>query len=362
MIFNSKRLGPEGLTADDQRYQGSRFAEVYSAIFKNSYYLVWGGGDEPPLPVYGVRLRRALKGLLQRRWQFQAASDRSVDSHADLRWGSDGLGFRRILHPNAVCLVGQWSIDGPESSPYSGYFAPGSRGLVIGRYSVCCTETRRGRSRSLSLVGKLYPTLDRNDPAAYRPANFITQEDLGGSTSRHISDVELRNAPDVTPWRRGSGIGVFLVTGLVLRRTDVKNTIRQLYEVAELGTAKGTPIKTPTFMRLTTDPAAGGDDHPDLDFRDEILGRIYDRGNATARRTLTFHIEVSDTGTKQGLLRLRRDITGWRRIGRIEFSEAVASYNGDFVLHYRHPAWRNDPNDPSSVVANRRRAAREQRW
>ena len=363
MIFNSKRLGPERLTPDDLRYEGSRFGEVRDAILANPYFLVWGTAGDPPLPVYGVRLRYALRGLLKRRWQFQAASDRSVDSRADLRWGSDRLGFRRILHANAVCLIGTWSIDGPETSPYSGYFSPGSRGLVIARYSVCCSETRRDRYRSLSMVGKLFPTIDPNDPAALKPASFITQEDLGGSKSHRISDVELRNAPDVTPWRRGSALGVFLVTAVVLRRTDVKTTIRQLYEIAELGEPKGSPIKSPTFMRLVTDPADGdGDGDPDLDFRDEILGRIYDRGDATPRRTLTFHVEVSDTGSRHGVVRLRRDITDWRRIGRIAFTEAVASYNGDFVLHYPHPAWREDPARPSTIVRNPRREARERAW
>jgi hypothetical protein len=148
---------------------------------------------------------------------------------------------------------------------------------------------------------------------------------------------------------------VFLVTGIVLSRTDVQNTIRQLYEVAELGVPAGGKVSTPVFMRLVTDPV-DGDDNPDLDFRDEILGRIYKRGDPTPRGKLTFHIEVSDTGTQHGLLRVRRRITDWRRIGRIDFTDAVASYNGDFVLHYPHPAWRTDPNDRSTVV--RRRLAR----
>jgi len=52
----------------------------------------------------------------------------------------------------------------------------------------------------------------------------------------------------------------------------------------------------------------------------------------TPQRTLTFHVEVSDTGFQHGLLRMRREISGWQRIGRIEFTQAVASYNGDFVL------------------------------
>jgi hypothetical protein len=353
MNIDPKRLGAEGRTAEDADYRGSRFSDVHSAVFANPYYLVWGAPDEPPLPVYGVRLRTALRGLLKRRWHFQAASDRTVDSRADLRWGADRLGFRRILHTNGVCLSGTWSIDRSaeaEAANYSGYFSPGKSGLVIARYSVCCTETRRDRYRSLSMVGKLYPTTDPGHETALKPASFITQEDLGGSRSHQIADVELRNAPDVTPWRRGSALPVFLVTGIVLRRTDVQNTIRQLYEVAELGVPAGGVVRTPTFMRLVTDPVDGGDDRTDLDFRDEILGRIYDRGNPKGRRTLTFHIEVSDTGTQHGLLRMRRHITDWRRIGRIDFNEAVASYNGDFVLHYHHPAWRRDRNDPSTVV------------
>ena len=28
---------------------------------------------------------------------------------------------------------------------------------------------------------------------------------------------------------------------------------------------------------------------------------------------------------------------------------AVASFNGDHVVHFHHPAWRDDRNDPSTV-------------
>jgi hypothetical protein len=106
------------------------------------------------------------------------------------------------LHPNGVCLTGQWRIT--EQTEYSGYFAKGSAALAIGRYSTCCTETRRGHTRSLSLVGKLFPTTDPNHPTPLRTANFITQQDIGGARTDFINDAELRNAPDTTASRRGT--------------------------------------------------------------------------------------------------------------------------------------------------------------
>ena len=87
-----------------------------------------------------------------------------------------------------------------------------------------------------------------------------------------------------------------------------------------------------------------------LDFRDDILARIYDKGDSQAKRSLTFHIDVSDEGRTRGKLIQRRIISNWRRIGRIVFKEAVASYNGDFVIHFHHPPWRNKRDDPSSVA------------
>ena len=36
-----------------------------------------------------------------------------------------------------------------------------------------------------------------------------------------------------------------------------------------------------------------------------------------------------------------------------------ASYNGDFVVHFRHPTWRKDRNDPTTAV---RRGGKKVRW
>lgn len=353
MKFDSNFLGPQELTAEDQAYAGSRFSEVRDALLRNAYYLQWSTAGEPPLPTYEVTLGRVLMGLFRKwkRWRFMDAAARTLDSHSDLRWGPDGRGYRRLLHPNAVCLLGKWIIDQPND--YTGYFKQGSTGLIVGRYSTCCTECRRGYYRSLSLVGKIYPTDDEHHLEPLRTASFITQEDLGGERTLYINDAVLRNAPDTTPWRRGFGTPILLLTGIAFKLVDREPTIRQLYSVAELGKPAGEPTRAPQFMQLRVSedqPRIRGES---LDFRDEVLAQLYnpDDQPSPIQRKFVFNIEVTDEGSTHGLLLQRRKFpAGWQRIGRIEFTEAVASYNGDFVLHFHHPPWRADRNDPQTTV------------
>ena len=341
----------ETVTPEDRAYDGSRFHDVREALFANPYQRVWGAPGTPPLPVSAVTLSSVLEGALRLGVGsfFRQATERAVDSAADLRWGADRRGFRRLLHPNGICLTGLWEVT--EDTPYSGYFAGGSRALLVGRYSTCCTETRRGHIRSLSLVGKLFPTVDPNHVEPLRTASFITQQDIGGDSTDYINDAEFRNAPDTTAFRRGAGFGTLLVTGLVFGRVDKEPTIRQLYQIAELSKPPGTPTRAPAFMRLLVSadqPRIEGDA---LDFRDEIMAQIFDMGDPMPKRTLTFHVEVTDDGTTGGTkLRERRTFSNWRRIGRLVFDNAVASYNGDHVIHFNHPTWRDDRNDPSTAT------------
>ena len=330
------------VTDEDRAYAGSRFADVVAAVFANPYQRVWGATGESPLPVQAVTFRSVASGM-------QRASERAVDSGADLRWGADRKGFTRLVHPNGVCLIGTWEIT--ERTDYTGYFSQGSRALIVGRYSTCCTETRRGRMRSLSLAGKLFPTSDPNHAEPLRTANFLTQEDIGGMRTHYINDAELRNAPDVTAARRGAGIATLLATGAAFQRVDKEPGIRQLYAIAELGKPEGTPTRTPEFMRLkvvSTQPRIPG---ADLDFRDEVMAQIFDRGDPAPKRTLTFTIEVTDQGTVTGPgFRVRWRFGNWRAIGRIVFNNAVVSRNADGVLHFNHPTWRADRNDPKTAT------------
>src|SRR5262249_4241856 len=325
-------LVPEGLSADARRFAGSRFSVVRDAIFANPY--------TPPYERFRTTFASVMHGAFRigKAWVLLDAAKRTLASQADLRWGADGKGFRRLLHPNGICMTGIWEIT--EETPYSGYFAKGSRGLVIARYSTCCTETRRGRMRSLAMVGRIYPTTDPNHPDPLSTANFITQQDIAGEKVRTINEAVLRNAPNTTLLRRGWATPILMATGVALQLSDKQPTIRQVYQIAELGKPASEATRAPEFMQLTVAPGQPGIDGDDLDFRDEIMAMI--------KPKLVFRIETSDTGTTHGNAAIKewRVINDWSVIGRMTFDAACASFNGDRVVHFQHPRWRSDRNDP----------------
>ena len=88
-----------------------------------------------------------------------------------------------------------------------------------------------------------------------------------------------------------------------------------------------------------------------LDFRDEIMAQIFDKGDPLPKRTLNFQIEVTDECSTHGIMGFqRRTFRNWRPIGNLRFDDAVVSYNGDYVIHFNHPTWREDRNDPSTAT------------
>jgi hypothetical protein len=352
-------FGAIATTDEDRKHKGSRFAEIREAIFANPYQRVWGAPDQQPLPVYKVSLPQFVHGILPfgKPYTFRKATERAVDSHSDLRWGPDRKGYRRLLHPNGLCLTGVWEIN--EATNYSGYFRQGSKALTIARYSTCCTETRRGHTRSLAMVGKLFPTTDPNHQEPLATASFITQENIAGEHTDYINDAELRNAPDVYAWRRGAGVPILLITGALFQRVDKEPAHRQLYQIAELGKPPDEPTRAPQFMRLLVAPEQPRIEGKELDFRDEVMAQIFDKGDPAPKRRLTFLIEVSDEGSSKGpALYQRRIFKDWRQIGTLTFDDAVISYNGDFVIHFNHPTWRADRNDPKTGTRENERKVR----
>lgn len=90
----------------------ARFSAVRDAIFANPYQKVWGAQGNAPFERFPVTLMPLLKGMRSggTRWQFLAAARRVLASDSDLRWGPDGKGFRRLLHPNGICMTGLWEV------------------------------------------------------------------------------------------------------------------------------------------------------------------------------------------------------------------------------------------------------------
>jgi hypothetical protein len=81
------------------------------------------------------------------------------------------------------------------------------------------------------------------------------------------------------------------------------------------------------------------------------MAQLYDRGDPAPKRRLVFMIDVTDDGTTRGPnFFQRRTFANWTRIGRMVFDEAAVSYNGDFVIHFNHPTWREDRNDPATAT------------
>jgi hypothetical protein len=344
--------GQQEMTDEDRKYGGSRYADVRKALYANPYRGGASGQQPGPLPMFRSTIRNVWSTA------FRHASARSLDSRADLRWGKDGKGYRRIIAPNGICVLGNWEIT--ADSPYSGYFRKGSKGLTIGRFSSDGNETMRGQRRSISLGMKLYPTMDPEHPAPLKPAGLIAQEDLGGMKTAYINDADIRNAPDVHAYRRGIYMLIMLRAGRLFQQLDKVGDSRQLYEIAELGMSPNETIKAPAHLLLKMPQGQRRIEGDALDFRDEIYGHIFKPGDAAPTGSMVFDISVSDTAKRSGFQGLSRvTVSNWQRIGKLTFTEAICSYNADHVIQFHHPGWRESLNDPSTAVRSGEQRVRD---
>jgi len=341
--------GQQEMTNEDRAYRGSRYADVRNALYANPYRNGVAGQEPGPLPMFKSTIRNVWRGLLSGENHFRQASARSVDSKADLRWGKDGKGWRRIIAPNGICVLGTWEIT--EDNPYTGYFRKGSRGLTVGRFSSDGNETKRGQRRSISLGMKIYPTTDPEHAEALRPAGVIVQEDLGGMRTDYMNDAELVNAPSVHAYRRGIYFLIMLRAGPIFQRLDKVGDSRQVFEVAELGKPYDEQTVAPEHMLFKMKPGQRKIEGRHLDFRDEIYQHMFNPGDTQPSGAMEFDISVSSYGRRRGVQGLSSvSVDDWHRIGTLRFTEAVCSYNGDHVIQFHHPGWRDDRNDPSTYV------------
>ncbi len=328
----------------ERSYTGSVFKELKARVWEEPYR---------ELPIYKIDKKRVNSG------EFEKNSVRTIDTHLDLIETDQP----KIVHPNGVCLTGLWEIaDRNNSIEYSGYFAEKRKGLVLARASsegdqvkIEDDETKikshfSGRKYiSYGLVVKLFPTDESEDPRRYKPAHFIIQTDLGGQTSSDLSDVEMINAPDVSALRRGlvdggfigGGTRILAREGKAFEAVDESTTIRQTYEIAELGKPQGKATNAPKYLKLVASEL-----HRKKlikgDFRTALKDYIMKVGE------ISFDIFVANEGHKTMRTQLSQKtvVTApWEKIGKLTFSDAVTSLVCDSTLHFHHPAWRSDRND-----------------
>jgi hypothetical protein len=342
--------GPQETTDEDRAYEGSRYAEVRQALYANPYRDGKAGQAPGPLPMFQSTICNAWRGTICPPAPLKQASARTVDTHNDLRWGPDGKGYRRILAPNGICVLGTWEIT--VDNPYTGYFQKGSKGLTIGRISSDGNETKRGQRRSISLGMKIYPTTEPNHATPLIPASVIAQEDLGGMHTDYVNDAELMNKPSVHAYRRGIYVLIMLRAGSYFTQLDKVPDVRLLFEVAELGKPRDVPTRCPEHMLLKMTPGQRRIEGAGLDFRDEVYAHIYRSSNdPEPTGAMEYDIFVSDNDRSIGFPGFKKVVVcDWQKIGTLRFTEAICSYNADHVIHFHHPGWRDDKNDPRTAI------------
>ena len=296
-LIKTLQLIPEWRFRDTEvfDYHGATFHEVKNVAFAGAY-------DRLPYQ----------KGLgLTTFVQLFNDSARNLYDKRDIRPRYD-----KLIHANGVCYTGRWRID--QDSPYTGYFARGSEGLLIARASVAGPFLTQGHSRAFGIAGKVFPTLDPDE--WMWPGNFVTVSHLSSSRAKHILDIEMFNYPTI-----GWSPGANLINRVIFRSMDTRPGYRQLYPISTLGLKPSDPVVTPDLLMLKV---ADGTPRIDAkDFRDEIRLRHY------PNQQLVYTIFVRNF-----------DEPTWTRLGSLIFTEDVVSEGSDKRLHFWIP--RDIPNQP----------------
>lgn len=307
VLFMSVSVG-QGVKA----YEGSSFNEVLSILGNNqagvksqqekAELLVYLDGRLPSYPVNAKSV-------------FSSATTLVKDAQRTVNEKYDYYDYLpKKLHPNGVCVVGEWHIK--NSSPYSGYFSSGARGLFIGRISVAMEKVSRGEKRGFGFAGKIFPTL--NPDEVVKTANFFTLDVLLGTKIEKFFDTRMTNQPDTGFDLSLLGLGLKISSAL--KEADEDPTFRPVTPVAKLGESGS--VTSPRWMRLSPNSSMVKNDQSD--FRNEVLKAVQDN------REISFSIESSGQSGD-------RDSDAWLRLGEITIRQALVGYGCDRRLHFAHP-------------------------
>jgi hypothetical protein len=233
--------------------------------------------------------------------------------------------FQKLVHPKGIALSGTWRIT--EKSPWTGYFAEGSEGLIIVRCSVLLYKSKQNQNRGFGFAGKIFPTMDPNKRV--KTGNFVTIDVFAGSKTKYYTSAELTNSPAL-----GFNLDLFSQFGVIAAgtaafiRADVDPFFRPIYPVAELGVPPGGAVSSPKWIMIRAWSGSGQADRSD--FRDELCVGNY------ANNTLRFNISAASGRLPSG----ERD---WRYLGHIDLTESVISDSADHRLVFQHARLKGGP-------------------
>lgn len=297
LILTELTMPNANSSSDDQDvfdYDGTTFNSVREAGFSNPYT-----GELP----YYAGLRPSTISLSKIIQLFNDAA-RNLHDKRDIR-----PKFEKLIHANGICYTGTWRIT--EDSPYTGYFAQGSEGLLFARLSVAGFKINRGDRRGLGFAGKVFPTL--NPDAKTKPGNFVAIDYLTGVKTPHITDTELTNFPEV-----GSDLGAKFVNLIVFRLIDRRPGYRQLFPISTLGVEPGAPVVTPDLLMLKVANDTVKIDA--ADFRDELRLERY------PNHKIVYWIHVKNFDEKE-----------WTKLGTIELTDYALCQGCDQQTHFWIP-------------------------
>lgn len=230
--------------------------------------------------------------------------------------------FDKLAHPNGICFAGTWNIH--ANNKFSGYFKKGSKALMIVRASTAMSNTKRGQLRAFGFAGKIFPTMNPKQVLQDNTANFFLIDDLGGTRVEHYTDVALTNEPSTSI--TSAVLKSFLYVIKVARtfsQVDKNPSIRQVYEISELGESNKADVITPRWMKVE---AKQGQTVDEDDFRNEL--------KIAKNEKLVFTISVASEEIDN-----KKD---WKNIGTITLDTSVVSKSCDHRLHFHHPKWKSN--------------------